>query len=297
MPSGQTLGQGTSGRLFDIDSHTNSVADGVPSQKEALIASKLHKFRYQCKFHLQLCAVLSQVNKHQEAFEIGKRASKLSEELIKCTHHLCQKYVKRVKQALKGDEKEKNTEQNGASTNAKTKGKRKGDELCSPYSAKNSGVKRSGANSASGSISAGNTNQGSGSARIGDRGRSRQRKGRRPLSASAKESRATQDDLSDDSVSSTTSIRITKSVERDSLEKIHTFSLKQTSTNNSTGVSSSIGEDASAEKASSNSINLRKKESENTQGNGAKTFYVEEKIKVLENVIIKAEPVINGLIA
>jgi len=39
--------------------------------KKFNISSKLFKLRYLCKYHLQLCAVLSQLNKHKEALHHG----------------------------------------------------------------------------------------------------------------------------------------------------------------------------------------------------------------------------------
>ena len=39
------------------------------------VSSKLFKLRYLCKYHLQLCAVLSQLTKHREALHHGMLAS------------------------------------------------------------------------------------------------------------------------------------------------------------------------------------------------------------------------------
>lgn len=43
--------------------------------KKFNISSKLFKLRYLCKYHLQLCAVLSQLTKHKEALMHGQLAS------------------------------------------------------------------------------------------------------------------------------------------------------------------------------------------------------------------------------
>jgi hypothetical protein len=43
--------------------------------KKFNISGKLFKLRYLCKYHLQLCAVLSQLTKHKEALHHGMLAS------------------------------------------------------------------------------------------------------------------------------------------------------------------------------------------------------------------------------
>jgi hypothetical protein len=49
-----------------------SPADQV---KKFNVSSKLFKLRYLCKYHLQLCAVLSQLTKHKEALHHGMLAA------------------------------------------------------------------------------------------------------------------------------------------------------------------------------------------------------------------------------
>ncbi|CDW76372.1 UNKNOWN [Stylonychia lemnae] len=64
--------------------------------KKFNISSKLFKLRYMCKCHLQLCAVLSQLNKHQEALYHGQMASYFCQELIRNTLLLCKSYIQRL---------------------------------------------------------------------------------------------------------------------------------------------------------------------------------------------------------
>jgi hypothetical protein len=93
---------------------------------------------------------LSQVNKHQEAFEIGRNATRLTEELIKCSYQLCHKLAIKLRgssrsqqltdSAAKGDSindsiKMKDHKKKGGSRN----------EMYSPYTAGNNGSRRSGA--------------------------------------------------------------------------------------------------------------------------------------------------------
>lgn len=62
------------------------------ASKKLSISSKMQKQRYLCKFHLQLGAVLSQVNKHKEALEHGKIAALYCQDLILNTSSLCKQY-------------------------------------------------------------------------------------------------------------------------------------------------------------------------------------------------------------
>jgi len=49
-----------------------------------------------CKYHLQLCAVLSQGTKHKEALQHGKLASFYGQELIRNTNILCKGYIEKL---------------------------------------------------------------------------------------------------------------------------------------------------------------------------------------------------------
>ena len=64
--------------------------------KKFNISSKLFKLRYLCKYHLQLCAVLSQLTKHREALHHGMLASFYCQELIRNSHILCQGYIAKL---------------------------------------------------------------------------------------------------------------------------------------------------------------------------------------------------------
>lgn len=70
----------------------------IETTKKFNISSKLFKLRYLCKCHLQLCAVLSQLNKHQEALYHGQMASFFCQQLIKNTLLLCKSYIARLMQ-------------------------------------------------------------------------------------------------------------------------------------------------------------------------------------------------------
>lgn len=76
--------------------------------KKFNISSKLFKLRYLCKYHLQLCAVLSQLTKHKEALHQGMLAAFYCQELIRNTHLLCQNYITKL-QTSTAAPKEQNT--------------------------------------------------------------------------------------------------------------------------------------------------------------------------------------------
>lgn len=79
---------------------SGNALSGVPSAIETTkkfnISSKLFKLRYMCKCHLQLCAVLSQINKHTEALFHGQMASFFCQELIRNTLQLCKSYIHKL---------------------------------------------------------------------------------------------------------------------------------------------------------------------------------------------------------
>jgi hypothetical protein len=75
---------------------TQTGAYNVDSTRKFNVSSKLFKLRYLCKSHLQLCAVLSQLNKHQDALLHGQIAAYYCEELIRNTSYLCDSYIERL---------------------------------------------------------------------------------------------------------------------------------------------------------------------------------------------------------
>lgn len=61
--------------MSQMSGDSNGLSNVADTTKKFNISSKLFKLRYLCKCHLQLCAVLSQLNKHQEALFHGQMAS------------------------------------------------------------------------------------------------------------------------------------------------------------------------------------------------------------------------------
>ena len=58
---------------------------------------KLKKLKYECKAHMQVCALLSQLHRHKEALNHAKIAISISHYLVKDVHKLIKYYVERMK--------------------------------------------------------------------------------------------------------------------------------------------------------------------------------------------------------
>jgi len=61
----------------------------------------MFKLRYLCKYHLQLCAVLSQLLRNKEALQHGMMASFYCQELIRNTFYLCHGYIDKLQSEKK----------------------------------------------------------------------------------------------------------------------------------------------------------------------------------------------------
>ena len=79
--------------IFNMSQKSTAITpeDGLSLNKLAASA-KMLKTRFLCKFHLQMCAVLSQLNRHREGLFHGFNAILYSHELINYTAQLCEHY-------------------------------------------------------------------------------------------------------------------------------------------------------------------------------------------------------------
>lgn len=84
-------------------------------QKKYNVSMKIQKLRYKCKCHLQLCAVMSQLNRHEEALNNGKLAVRFCQELIKNSKYLCNDYVFKVNKNKMERETKKHSENSSIS--------------------------------------------------------------------------------------------------------------------------------------------------------------------------------------
>ena len=64
------------------------IATSLPAE---VIETATHLIRHQCRFTLQLCAVLSQLNEHERALEFSKRSSILAKDLSHLTNVMVQR--------------------------------------------------------------------------------------------------------------------------------------------------------------------------------------------------------------
>jgi hypothetical protein len=65
---------------------------------------KLKKLKYECKIHMQVCALLSQLHRHQEALFHAKRSVQISQYLIKDLRSLCKVYYDKAKVAKRKEQ-------------------------------------------------------------------------------------------------------------------------------------------------------------------------------------------------
>jgi len=62
---------------------------------------KLKKLKYECKIHMQVCALLSQLHRHQEALFHAKRAVQIAQFLMSDLKSLTKVFYKKSKQSKK----------------------------------------------------------------------------------------------------------------------------------------------------------------------------------------------------
>ena len=87
-----------------VKDELNEIMDGEASDqilnedvsRKLTMSYKFQKLRYLSRLHLQLGAVLSQINKHEEALYHGKTAALYWQDLIKNTKILWEDYLQKI---------------------------------------------------------------------------------------------------------------------------------------------------------------------------------------------------------
>ena len=65
---------------------------------------KLKKLKYECKIHMQVCALLSQLHRHEEALLHAKQAVQISQYLVNDLVNLCELNVEKTIVAKKKEQ-------------------------------------------------------------------------------------------------------------------------------------------------------------------------------------------------
>ncbi|CAG9333469.1 unnamed protein product [Blepharisma stoltei] len=85
------------GCLFNIRTKRNLQKDKQDSKAQNSAAEKLKYLKYECKAHIQLCAIHSQLNKHESAFSHAKIAVKRAQSIIQYCYKVCNNHIQRQK--------------------------------------------------------------------------------------------------------------------------------------------------------------------------------------------------------
>ena len=70
---------------------------------ERVLSQKMQSMRYQCKLHLQICAIMSQLNMHVDAHIFGQKSANLCFQLIKDAQLLCKRQLTQIKRQGQGE--------------------------------------------------------------------------------------------------------------------------------------------------------------------------------------------------
>lgn len=51
--------------------------------KDKSISTRIHKLKFECRLHLQLCAIYSQLHKHKDAYEQAQEGVRLAHVIVR----------------------------------------------------------------------------------------------------------------------------------------------------------------------------------------------------------------------
>ena len=86
------------GCLYNMK-HKKVKVEDIEKHSYRLIADRILKAKYECKAHMQLCAIMSQLSKHQTALSHAKMAVKKAHMFIIDSFNVCQEYMMKHKKS------------------------------------------------------------------------------------------------------------------------------------------------------------------------------------------------------
>jgi len=66
------------------------------SLKDKSISTRIHKLKFECRLHLQLCAIYSQLHKHKDAYEQAKEGVRLAHVIVRDQLAVCHYFMKKA---------------------------------------------------------------------------------------------------------------------------------------------------------------------------------------------------------
>lgn len=66
------------------------------SLKNKSISSRIHKLKFECRLHLQLCAIYSQLHRHKDAFEQAEEGVRIAHVVVRDQLAVCHYFSKKT---------------------------------------------------------------------------------------------------------------------------------------------------------------------------------------------------------
>ena len=81
-------------------------------------SKKLKRLKYECKTHMQVCALLSQLHRHQEALVHAEKSVQIAQYMVEDMFSMCQFYYQKVLLAKKNEQIAQDIIQNDSNNDA-----------------------------------------------------------------------------------------------------------------------------------------------------------------------------------
>ena len=66
------------------------------SLRDKSISSRIHKLKFECRLHLQLCAIYSQLHRHKDAYEQAEEGVRLAHVVVRDQLAICHFFSRKV---------------------------------------------------------------------------------------------------------------------------------------------------------------------------------------------------------